>query len=121
MSKRSRSWQLVVELGFQPVQPDSLVRAAQAHGGGLDQVQVVVAVGGAGVVQLGTGPLGEVFGGVVPDRFQQPVTGRTLVLVGVDQALADQGSQMVQHLPVFRAVSRGDRFGGLQGPAAREH
>ena len=67
--------------------------------GGLDQSQVVIAVGGAGFVQLGAGPQGEAFGGVVADRLQQPVAGRTVDLFGLDQALADQGGQMVQHLP----------------------
>ena len=110
----------VVELGLEPVEPDGLVRAAQVPVGGLDQSQVVIAVGGAGFVQLGAGPPGEAFGGVVADRLQQPVPGRALDLVGLDQALADQGGQMVQHLPFPGVACRGDRFGGLQGPAPGE-
>ena len=110
----------VVELGLEPVQPDGLVRAAQVRVGGLDQSQVVIAVGGAGFVQLGAGPPGEAFGGVVADRLQQPVPGRALDLFGLDQALADQGGQMVQHLPFAGVAGRGDRFGGLQGPASGE-
>ena len=83
----------VVELDLQPIKPDGLVPAAQVHAGGLDQSQVVIAVGGAGLIQLGAGPLGEAFGGVLADRLQQPVAGRTLDLFGLDQALVDQGGQ----------------------------
>ena len=83
----------------QPVQPGGLVRAAQVPAGGLDQGQVVIAVGGAGLVQLGAGPQGEAFGGVLADRLQQPVAGRAVDLFGLDQALVDQGGQVVQHLP----------------------
>jgi hypothetical protein len=51
--------------------------------GGLDQGQVVIAVGGAGFGQFGVGPQGEAFGGVVADRFQQPVAGRAAGLFGL--------------------------------------
>ena len=95
----------VVELDLEPVEPDGLVRAAQVRAGGLDQGQVVIAVGGAGFVQLGAGPQGEAFSGVLADRLQQPVAGRTLDLFGLDQALVDQGGQMVQHLPFSGAAS----------------
>jgi hypothetical protein len=110
----------VVELGLEPVEPDGLVRAAQVPVGDLDQSQVVITVGGAGFVQLGAGPPGEALGGIVADRLQQPVQGRALDLFGQDQALADQGGQMVQHLPFAGLPGRGDRFGGLQGPAPGE-
>ena len=65
----------VVELGLEPVQPEGLVRAAQVPVGGLDQDQVVIAVGGAGFVQLAVGPPGQPLGSVVADRLQQPVPG----------------------------------------------
>ena len=80
----------------------------------------MIAVGGTGFAQLGAGPLGEAFGGVLADRLQQPVPRRTVKVFGLDQALVHQGGQQVQHLPVRGAAYRGDRFGGLQGPAPSE-
>jgi hypothetical protein len=111
----------VVELGLETVQPDGFVRASQVQAGRLDESQVVITMGGAGFLQLRAGPPGQAFGGVVANRLQQPVPRRTLDLVGLDQALADQGSQLVKHLPLPGSASCGDRFGGLQGPAPGEH
>jgi hypothetical protein len=79
-------------LGLKPVEPDPLIRAAQVRAGGLDQSQVVIAVGGAGHVQFLTGSQGQAFGRVVADSLQQPVAGRAIRLVRLDQALVDQSS-----------------------------
>ena len=42
----------VIELGLDPVKPGYFVPAAQPRGGGLDQGEVVIAVGNAGVLQV---------------------------------------------------------------------
>ena len=110
----------VVELGLQPVQPDRLVRAAQVRVGGLHQGQVVIAMSNAGLARLGAASQRKSFGGVLTDRLQHPVTGRTAGLLGLHQALADQGSQQVKHLPFPGVARRGDRFGGRQRPAPGE-
>ncbi len=109
----------VVELHLDPVKPAELVRAAQTSGGGLDQGEVMIAMGDAAFAQAWSRPQREAFGGVVANRLKQPVAGRTVDYIGLDQALADQRGHQVEHLPVGDVIAGGDRFARhrVQAPA----
>jgi len=86
------------------------VRAGQPRGGGLDEGQVMIAVGDAGVMQVRACSQREAFGGVVADRLKEPVAGRPMEHLGLDQTLADQRGQQVKHLPFRDVAVAGDRF-----------
>ena len=80
----------------------------------------MIAVGGSEAAGVRAGPQREALGGIVPDRLKEPVAGRPVDHLGLDQALADQRGQQVKHLPIRDVAAGGDHFRGIKCPATCE-
>ena len=109
----------IVVLELQAIEPASLVGAGQLGRGALDERDVPVTVAAVDPVDL---PIGlQLLGRERPDRVEEPKAGFAIRrLLGLDQALVDQGHEAIEDVAAELGRRSADRLGRGQVAAAGE-
>ena len=109
----------VVEFGFHPRDPGTLLGPSQAVPDGLGEGEVVLAVSRRR--RGGIAGLREFLARVVANRFQHAVAHAFVALVGHHQRLVDQRCHEVEHVGRLQRLGTADLLGGLEVETADEH
>jgi hypothetical protein len=108
----------VVDLGIQQIRPGGTPRLGQLATRPFGEFRVEPRV--AGAHGLGLAARAETFPGVLSERLQQAVAGRSASRLGKDQRFFDKVAQSLQH--VSPACPRlGDGAGGVVSKEGRRH